>query len=95
MEPYPGHAISNRRGEHAVPDPQRGSLETGEALTVEDVAHGCQGNLETQLEQFTHNLAITAAGVLSSETENETFNLLADCWSTTLVFVGIAPFTMN
>ena len=58
-------AVANRSGENAV--------------TVEDVAHGCQGNLETQFEQFTHNLAITEAGVLSSETENETFNLLADC----------------
>ncbi len=65
-------AVANWSGENVV--------------TVEDVAHGCQGNLETQFEQFTHNLAITKAGVLSSEKENQVLNLLADCWSTTLVF---------
>ena len=35
------------------------------------------------------------AGVLSSETENQTFSFLADRWSSTLVFVRIGPFAPN
>ena len=32
--------------------------------------NGCQGDMEAQFEEFTHNLAISPAGVFSSETEN-------------------------
>jgi len=63
--------------------------------SIEHIAYCCQGDLEAQLEKFTHNLAVSQAGVLSSETENQAFSFLADRWPSTLVFVGISPFSTN
>lgn len=63
--------------------------------SIEHIAHCCQRGLEAQLEEFTHNLAVSQAGVLSSETENQAFSFLADRWPSTLVFVGISPFSTN
>jgi hypothetical protein len=47
--------------------PNRRWLDT---ITIEHISNRCQGDLEAQLEKFTHNLAVTQAGVLSSETED-------------------------
>ena len=88
MTPTNG-SIPNRRWLDTIPD------EAGEALTVKHISNRCQGDLEAQLEKFAHNLAITQAGVLSSETENQAFSFLADQWPSTLVFVGISPFSTN
>lgn len=63
MTPTNG-SIPNRRWLDTIPD------EAGEALTVKHISNRCQGDLEAQLEKFAHNLAITQAGVLSSETED-------------------------
>ena len=53
------------------------------------------GSPEAQLEKFTHNLAVSQAGVISSETENQAFSFHADRWPSTLVFLGISPFSTN
>ena len=63
--------------------------------SIEHIAYCCQGDLEAQLEKFTRNLAVSQTGVLSSETENQAFSFLADRWPSTLVFVGISPFSTN
>jgi len=72
--------------------PNRRWLDT---ITVEHISNRCQGDLKAQLEKFSHNLAITQAGVLSSKTENQVFSFLADRWSSTLVFVRGGPFAPN
>ena len=43
-----------------------------DTITIKHISNRCQGDLEAQLEKFTHNLAVTKAGVLSSETEDYT-----------------------
>jgi hypothetical protein len=63
--------------------------------SIKHIAYCCQGDLETQLEKFTRNLAVSQARFLSSETENQAFSFLADRWLSTLVFVGISPFSTN
>jgi hypothetical protein len=65
------------------------------SASIEHIAHCCQGDLEAQLEKFTRNLAVSQTGVLSSETENQAFSFLANRWPSTLVFVGIIPFSTN
>ncbi|MBI9047285.1 MAG: hypothetical protein JEZ06_22550 [Anaerolineaceae bacterium] len=61
--------------------PNNGSIANRRWLdttTAKHIAYCCQGDLEAQLEKFTHNLAVTKAGVLSSKTENQAFSFLAD-----------------
>jgi hypothetical protein len=78
--------------------PTNGSISTRRWLnttSIEHIAYCCQGDLEAQLEKFTHNLAVSQTGVLSSETENQAFSFLADRWPSTLVFVWIGLFAPN
>ena len=65
------------------------------AMAVKNIADGSLGNPETQLAEFALDFAVTPTGVFSGETENKVFEFLAGRWSSTLVFVGVGPFTTN
>lgn len=78
--------------------PTNGSISNRRWLnttSIEHIAYCCQGDPDAQLEKFTHNLAVSQTGVLSSETENQAFCFLGDRWPSTLVFVGIGLFSTN
>lgn len=64
-------------------------------MTFENIANGWPRDLEVQLEECPSDFAVTPAGVLLGELENETFNFRAGCWPSTLVFLGIGPFPAN
>ena len=50
------------------------------AVTVENVANGGLGNLDTQFDDCAPDFAVTPAGVLLSETENKAFGFRAGGW---------------
>jgi hypothetical protein len=65
------------------------------SMPVENIAHSWLWNLETELDEFTLDFAISPTGLLMSKTENKFLKLFADWGSSILVLVWIGPFPAN
>ena len=60
-------------------------------MSVEDIANGGAGDLETQFEEFALQFAIPPAGILFGQTHNQVFKLGIESGSTAFVLTLIGP----
>ena len=64
-------------------------------MAGEHIANGCAGDLETQLDEFTLQLAIPPAGILLGQTYNQVFKLGIEPGSTALPPACVGPLTAH
>jgi hypothetical protein len=71
------------------PIANRGWLDT---VSIKHIANGGLAGLETQLEEFAMDLAISPARVLARQAQDQIVEFLIDARSAPLVFLFVGPF---
>jgi hypothetical protein len=64
-------------------------------MSPQRILDGCSGDLETQLEQFAFDLAVTPAGVLLSQAKDQAFKFFGDGRPSPFVITVESPLEAN